>query len=236
MVKFKIKKGWFKHQTVDVPTSWDDISYNQFKSIIETENSEDIFKELTGLDYVYAAQIEPYLNFTLKDLDPTAIEPRNYIEIQGEIYQAPNIYERSYGEKIIFNLKKDVAEMCAIYLMPKFEGNKLKEFTELVRTAKLTDLHAVCNNLKTQMRELLRREESLLSGVVDVKQKMAGIDKFGELGEFNTVDKIAREYNYTHEQVEQLNYNLVFLILRKQIISANFEKSYRSVLKSFKNE
>jgi hypothetical protein len=76
----------------------------------------------------------------------------------------------------------------------------------------------------------------LLSGVVDVKQKMAGIDKFGELGEFNTVDKIAREYNYTHEQVEQLNYNLVFLILRKQIISANFEKSYRSVLKSFKNE
>jgi hypothetical protein len=41
---------------------------------------------------------------------------------------------------------------------------------------------------------------------------------------------IAEKYNYTHEQVEQLPYNLIFLILLKQNISSKFESNYGKII------
>jgi hypothetical protein len=54
---------------------------------------------------------------------------------------------------------------------------------------------------------------------------------FNQLGDFNTIDLIARDYNYTHSEVEQLPYNLIFLILFRMNISSKFEKNYSEIIK-----
>jgi len=41
---------------------------------------------------------------------------------------------------------------------------------------------------------------------------------------------VARNYNYTHLEVESLSYNLIFLILYKQNIQNRFEKNYNEIM------
>jgi hypothetical protein len=80
--------------------------------------------------------------------------------------------------------------------------------------------------------KLIERDNERLKSDITIEQKMAGIDSFNELGDFNTIDMIAEKYNYTHEQVEQLPYNLIFLILLKQNISSKFESNYSTIIQN----
>jgi hypothetical protein len=42
---------------------------------------------------------------------------------------------------------------------------------------------------------------------------------------------IAKDYKYTHKEVEELEYDLIFLILYKNKLTSNFEKNYSEIIK-----
>jgi hypothetical protein len=83
-----------------------------------------------------------------------------------------------------------------------------------------------------QLKSIIERDNGRLKSDITIEQKQAGIDMFNELGDFNTIDMIAEKYSYSHSEVEQLSYNLIFLILLKSNISAKFESNYTKLMRN----
>jgi hypothetical protein len=214
MIKFKTQIKDF-----NIPTSWSDI---KFKDYLKLQSSNEIqaIQILTGLNEVEILMLDievitPYLEF-LQD-DPTKFEESNYI---NDIELPFDLGEQSYEKKIL--ACRDISNV--------YEVIKLYSGVDCLELDCEVVFQAYCY-LLNRLIKIIERDNERLKSDITIEQKMAGIDSFNELGDFNTIDMIAEKYNYTHEQVEQLPYNLIFLILLKQNISTKFEKNYSDIIK-----
>ena len=86
--------------------------------------------------------------------------------------------------------------------------------------------------VKEQYKKIEELENKYLSSTPDPHSVAAGIDKFNVLGDFNTVDSIARNYGYTHEQAWNLKYSTIFNILLREKLEADFNKKYNELIKN----
>ena len=158
--------------------------------------------------------ITPYLEFLQEDF--TKFEESNFI---NDIELPIDLGQESYEKKIL--ACRDISNV--------------REVIKIYSDVDCLDLNcdavfqAYCY-LLNRLIKIIERDNERLKSEVTIEQKMAGIDSFNELGDFNTIDMIAEKYNYTHEQVEQLPYNLIFLILLKQNISSKFESNYSKII------
>ena len=214
MIKFKTQIKDF-----NLPTSWSDI---KFKDYLRLQSSNEIqaIQILTGLNEVEILMLDidiitPYLEF-LQD-DPTKFEESNYID---NIELPFDLGQESYEKKIL--ACRDISNV--------YEVIKLYSGVDCLDLDCEVVFQAYCY-LLNRLIKIIERDNERLKSEITIEQKMAGIDSFNELGDFNTIDMIAEKYNYTHEQVEQLPYNLIFLILLKQNISTKFEKNYSEIIK-----
>jgi len=214
MIKFKTQIKDF-----NLPTSWSDI---KFKDYLKLQSSNEIqaIQILTGLNEVEILMLDievitPYLEF-LQD-DPTKFEESNFID---NVELPFDLGEQSYEKKIL--ACRDISNVYQVIKL--YSGVDCLELNcEIV-------FQAYCY-LLNRLTKIIERDNERLKSEITIEQKMAGIDSFNELGDFNTIDMIAEKYNYTHEQVEQLPYNLIFLILLKQNISTKFVKNYSEIIK-----
>lgn len=228
MIPFKVKISRFKKQSILLPTSWGEISLNQLYKIQENITPEELFKVLTGFDKaIDITPFLPYMDWILK-----AIDLEDFSEYFFEPFEQFNIFECAYKKRVQLefvlknpNLMKVIADVCAIY------SERDKDYY-----LKAPVSHSVGFALKIieQFNQLVEKENNLLNRPSTHEEILAGIDAFKELSHFNTIDMIAKEYGYTHEAVEDLEYNVVFLILRRKQIIANFDKRHREALKSNK--
>lgn len=214
MIKFKTQIKNF-----NLPTSWSDI---KFKDYLKLQSSNEIqaIQILTGLNEVEILMLDieiitPYLEF-LQD-DPTKFEESNFI---NDIELPFDLGQESYEKKIL--ACRDISNV--------YEVIKLYSGIDCLELDCEVVFQAYCY-LLNRLVKIIERDNERLKSDITIEQKMAGIDSFNELGDFNTIDMIAEKYNYTHEQVEQLPYNLIFLILLKQNISTKFEKNYSEIIK-----
>jgi hypothetical protein len=214
MIKFKTQIKDF-----NIPTSWSDI---KFKDYLKLQSSNEIqaIQILTGLNEVEILMLDievitPYLEFLQED--PTKFEESNYID---NVELPFDLGEQSYEKKIL--ACRDISNV--------YEVIKLYSGVDCLELDCEVVFQAYCY-LLNRLIKIIERDNERLKSDITIEQKMAGIDSFNELGDFNTIDMIAEKYNYTHEQVEQLPYNLIFLILLKQNISTKFEKNYSDIIK-----
>jgi hypothetical protein len=214
MIKFKTQIKDF-----NLPTSWSDI---KFKDYLRLQSSNEIqaIQILTGLNEVEILMLDievitPYLEF-LQD-DPTKFEESNFID---NIELPFDLGEQSYEKKIL--ACRDISNV--------YEVIKLYSGVDCLELDCEVVFQAYCY-LLNRLTKIIERDNERLKSEITIEQKMASIDSFNELGDFNTIDMIAEKYSYTHEQVEQLPYNLIFLILLKQNISTKFEKNYSEIIK-----
>ncbi len=214
MIKFKTQIKDF-----NIPTSWSDI---KFKDYLKLQSSNEIqaIQILTGLNEVEILMLDievitPYLEF-LQD-DPTKFEESNFI---NDIELPFDLGQESYEKKIL--ACRDISNV--------YEVIKLYSGVDCLELDCEVVFQAYCY-LLNRLVKIIERDNERLKSDITIEQKMAGIDSFNELGDFNTIDMVAEKYNYTHEQVEQLPYNLIFLILLKQNISTKFEKNYSEIIK-----
>jgi hypothetical protein len=214
MIKFKTQIKDF-----NLPTSWSDI---KFKDYLKLQSSNEIqaIQILTGLNEVEILMLDieiitPYLEF-LQD-DPTKFEESNFID---NVELPFDLGQESYEKKIL--ACRDISNV--------YEVIKLYSGVDCLELDCEVVFQSYCY-LLNRLTKIIERDNERLKSDITIEQKMAGIDSFNELGDFNTIDMIAEKYNYTHEQVEQLPYNLIFLILLKQNISTKFEKNYSEIIK-----
>jgi hypothetical protein len=64
---------------------------------------------------------------------------------------------------------------------------------------------------------------------------LAGIKKFEQFGWMNTIIMLASKYNYTFDEVLDLQYSVVFTVLYHNKVSADFQKRYADVLRKKAN-
>lgn len=213
MIKFKTQIKDF-----NLPTSWSDIKFSDYLKL-QSSNEIEAIKILTGLNEVEILMLDievitHYLEFLQEDF--TKFEESNFI---NDIELPIDLGQESYEKKILACRDiSNVREVIKLYS----DVDCLDFNCEVV-------FQAYCY-LLNRLIKIIERDNERLKSEVTIEQKMAGIDSFNELGDFNTIDMIAEKYNYTHEQVEQLPYNLIFLILLKQNISSKFESNYSTII------
>ena len=239
MIKFKTKIGDFK-----LATSYSDITCREYKQM--RDNPEDhiaIVKILTGLTedkivFIDLDEIAQYLEF-LKVPALDSLEEDCFIDYGTMKIFPEKIGQCTYGQKIVatkYLLNNDVEGVVATYLQPlildgKFNSNEVETIKEGLLDLSVSSVYSAGLYLINQLKEIVEREGELLKSEVTEQQKRAGIDSFNVLGEFNTIDMIAKDYKYTHKEVEELEYDLIFLILYKNKLSTNFEKNYSEIMK-----
>jgi hypothetical protein len=213
MIKFKTQIKDF-----NVPTNWSDLKFSDYLKL-QTSNEIEAIKILTGLNEIEISMLDiegitPYLEFLQEDF--TKFEESNFI---NDIELPIDLGQESYEKKIL--ACRDISNVREVI--------KIYSDVDCLNLNCDAVFQAYCY-LLNRLIKIIERDNERLKSEVTIEQKMAGIDSFNELGDFNTIDMIAEKYNYTHEQVEQLPYNLIFLILLKQNISSKFESNYGKII------
>lgn len=208
MIKFKTKLRNF-----EIPTSWDDLKFTDYEKLVGANDIEAL-SILTGLNDIELKLIDiegivPYIQFLQEDVN--LIEPIDY---------GIDVGQESYEKKIV---------ACSDIGNIKHVVTTYFKLCSPIESFNCFDIFTRYNHLLSQLKEIIERDNERLKFDPTVEQKQAGLDNFNELGEFNTIDMIAEKYKYTHKEVEQLPYNLIFLILLKQNISRKFEDNYRKI-------
>lgn len=210
MYKFKTEIGDFT-----LPSSYLDLKVKDLK-FIETHSDVEILEYLTGFDIVKLSmldlsEIKHYLDFTNQPLNEL-----EHVDFISDVDLSFDFKERSYGDKI----------KASNYLQSNEPFEMLKVYAGEIDIDNLSvaEVFGAVNYVASKLIEMDKERNAMLHYKPSHEEILAGINKFDELGEFNTIDFIARNYNYTHEQVEQLEYNLVILILYRSKIQSNFEK------------
>ena len=213
MIKFKTQIKDF-----NVPTNWSDLKFSDYLKL-QSSNEIEAIKILTGLNEIEISMLDiegitPYLEFLQEDF--TKFEESNFI---NDIELPIDLGQESYEKKIL--ACRDISNVREVI--------KIYSDIDCLNLNCDAVFQAYCY-LLNRLIKIIERDNERLKSEVTIEQKMAGIDSFNELGDFNTIDMIAEKYNYTHEQVEQLPYNLIFLILLKQNISSKFESNYGKII------
>jgi hypothetical protein len=238
MINFKTAYGNFK-----LPQGYYDLTCREYKELRENlENPIKIIQILTGLDEVKSCLVDTeviaqYIGF-LQEPALDILEESDYLEIpcrNKTIFK--KIGQCCYAQKITATKllqAQDIESLVAEYSIDINVKDRQKEIEfrkELILDCKVDEAYSVAKYLINQLKEILERENELLSSNITEEQKRAGIESFNVLGEFNTIDMIAEKYKYTHKEVEELDYDLIFLILYKNKLTTNFEKNYSEILK-----
>jgi len=218
MIKFKTQIKDF-----NLPTSWNDVIFKDYLRL-QSSNELEALKILTGLNEIEILmldieQIVPYIEFLQDDI--SQIEPLNFI---NDTILPTDIGECTFEDKILACRSIDnITKVISIY-------SKLDEIDIL--NASCESVFSAYNYLILQLKSIIERDNGRLKSDITIEQKQAGIDMFNELGDFNTIDMIAEKYGYLHSEVEQLSYNLIFLILLKSNISTKFESNYTKLMRN----
>lgn len=211
MYKFKTDIGDFT-----LPSSYSELKVKDLK-YIENHSDIEILQYLIGLDAVKLSMLDlsdigEYLDFMRQPL--SEIEHCDFV---GGVDISFDFKERTYGQKIKASqnmVNNEPFEMLQVYA-GEIDVNELP----------ISEAFGAVNYVASKLLEMDKERNTLLNYTPTADEVLAGINAFDELGEFNTIDFIARNYNYKHSEVEDLEYNVVILILYRSKIQAKFEKN-----------
>lgn len=218
MIRFKTKLKDFT-----IPTSWRDIKCSDIDFFKEATESE-VIERLTGLKveeqvFIDLNSIVPYIEF----LQENPFETLEKLDFYKGIQLPSDVGECTFEKKI---------QACSnidnpIKILSVYSG--IDE--QIILQDNVEDVYGAYLYIMDSLNAIIERDNNALESKVTEEQKRAGVDMFNDLGDFNTIDLIARDYKYTHREVELLPYNLVFLILYRINISSKFEKNYSEIMK-----
>lgn len=220
MYKFKTALGDF-----NFPSSYDEITVSDLLFIQSNiDNHSVILERLTGLNTIQLSmldlsQLDPFFDFMQQPINEIPS-----VDFVGEFDLSFDFREKTFGQKV--KASQHIAEGEFLEALAVYCECKVDVFMSMSVSA----VYGAVNHVVNQLREMDKERFKMLNVHPTKEQVMAGIDKFDELGEFNTIDTIAQRYNYTHKQVEELEYNLVILILYRSKIQSNFETKLREIV------
>ena len=106
------------------------------------------------------------------------------------------------------------------------------QFVEILRelgispVIRLSDAMEIILYLYDELKKIGDIEKEFLQSSPDPDMVNAGIENLNELGEFNLIDMLVKEWGvYTHEQIEQMPYHKIFDKQRKMKLEGEIQKN-----------
>lgn len=226
MIAFKIKKRFRRAERVTIPTAWSELSLEQIERIKERPSDLGaLVAILTGRRDIDPASVAPFLFWVSEPMGLDEIPlPENRVDIKEHTFaQKIKLHQtvEAMGKSELSDVLGFIPEIVTIYY-----GKTSKYY----RNQSISKTYPLARDLIDQLRAVLETEARTLPRKLTVEEIEAGAKDFAELSYFNTIDDIARDYGYTHAQVEALEYNVVFLILYRKKLLATFGERYRAIL------
>lgn len=90
----------------------------------------------------------------------------------------------------------------------------------------LRDAMEIILYLYDELKAIAKMEQEFLNSTPDADMVNAGIETLNELGEYNLIDMLVKEWGvYTHEQIEMMPYHKIFDKQRKMKLEADIQKN-----------
>lgn len=112
-------------------------------------------------------------------------------------------------------------------LIQKFTDQPIKKICR----QKHSELFSFVMWVKDELEAIYKLESEYLSTPPDNDLINAGIRELDELGEFNTIDNLVKEWHgaYTHEELKLKPYHFIFDKLRKSTLEAKITKQHNKI-------
>lgn len=256
MIKYKTDEFSF-----DVPNSYADISMETLHFITENiEDQYAVAKRLTGLSIDQLNLIDinqitsnldffqvPPLDAVEEILDSVMLhklvehkEPKKpKVKIDIHCALPVDYCAESWGQKIVaFDAleKGNITRVLSCYVQPvydndKFDVERLEEVEQLLSKLDVETIYSAVKFLLDQFTARAVYEKKVIISTITHEQIKAGIKNFNVLGDFNTIDEIAKGDPLKYEAVLRLDYHTIFNKLLKNNITTRFEKAYHDIMK-----
>jgi len=248
VISFKVNK-----KKINVPSCWEDLSVKQFIDLTKTKDEVKMIEIATGQPQEIALQLIQYLPFLSTPINLNQIEAENYLMFENEIYQIPNIRQKSWNQKILLStifkeiqsgnssIHETITEILAIYLQPIIDNSKLnldsvENLATKLQSESFVKIYSVAKNIINQFNDLMTYENKMLSEKASPEQIRAGVKMFEQLGDFNAVDKLANGQIWMYETVKEIDYDTIILKLYKDKLERQFNENLRKEFKNKNNE
>lgn len=224
---------------VEVPSSWDEITYGQYLRLKDVETDAETLSIFTGLDLETCQQINP--NVIEAILLPTSELGEVPFNDSPTILNKPvpeAIGKLEYARKVncdnLHRKYKDeelVGRMVAIYCANGIEDEDIEATFEQIMFEPITNVISAGKVISDQLIVLQKSEEKIPQPSYENEELRAGIKEFAKYGIFGLVRGIALRHGCTMDSVYKWPYNSVLLELR---ISAE-ENAYQRKLNKIMN-
>jgi len=114
--------------------------------------------------------------------------------------------------------------------MEEFNDKKVLEYSKKYHEYNFFEIYSVALNIINQLKSINELEKKMLSNKPTPEQLQAGIKDFEILGDFATVDELAKGMPWRYKEIEDTEYNIIFAKLLKSNISRKFDKKYRDIM------
>jgi hypothetical protein len=116
------------------------------------------------------------------------------------------------------------SELPTMLMDGKFE-EILKEFG-ISPVISLRDAMKIILYCYDELKAIAKMEQEFLNSQPDADMVNAGIETLNELGEYNLIDMLVKEWGvYTHEEIEMMPYHKIFDKQRKMKLEADIQKN-----------
>lgn len=246
MIPFKVNKK----DTIFIPSSFEDLTFNQVILLGKETDEKEIIKILTGLELEQANEILPFISFLTEKFDFNSIEKSDFFFYNGKTIKIPEIYSCQWAQKILIsNLLNEhenkpsfnecLTKLISYYLQPLLDEKKFKlkrvDFWEQeLKNESFIKVFSCAKNLIDQLKEISIYESKALKSKQTPEQIKAGIKLFNQLGDFNTIDIIANGDVCKYDKVLKIDYKTIQTKLIKMKLTSQFEENFRNIIKNQK--
>ena len=221
-------------QTVNVPSSWHEVSYAQFLAITKATTDAETLAALSGIDLELCEQIQPNLIAAILQPSSEMGEPEqvhNPLIFGKPVSDAIGTLE--YARKVncdaLHGKHEDgvmLGRMVAIYCAEGIEDKDIEAAYDALMDEPFLSVYSAATLLSNQLVELQKGEKLIKQPEYESEEFSAGIHDFKKYGVFGLVRSIALKHHCTIEDVFKWSYNSVLLELQ---ISAD-ENAYQRKL------
>jgi hypothetical protein len=237
---------------------WHEVTLEQWRMIESAKSFSAILSILTGLTEnqvkrfggKFYIEMTPFLNWLDSKPSPAQWALSSKIMLAGkELPTNIDITKKTFGQKIIVhqlmasqagkqNMNAVISDTVAVYLQPlldgKFSYERAMALKPEVEKMKLCHAFPLGGYFFDQMHKVVEREVNELTTQATGEQMRAGIDMFDQFGVNNTIDALAGGDILKYDEVLMMDYNTVFLKLKRMKLENKFNKNYQQIMQAKK--
>lgn len=227
-------------KALDIPATWDELTFGQFLSITKAQTDAEILYSVTGIELELCEQIPAnVLSIVMQPLLELVKEQPPTVEVEtiaGETLPK-KIGKKEFARKVNCDaaLKKlkgmeVFGRIVAIYCSKGIEDADIENFEKKVLSEKFICVFSAGQFLIAELNKLNESEKKIPQPQYRSEEVRAGIGEFKKYGVVGLVRGIALKWGISKEDVFKWSYNDVLLELKISADENNYQRKLQDIL------